>query len=389
LEDVKQRPSLIVTSGENAVVVSGLVSISTDTGEIKSIYTIQSTVSVAAPTPGTYAIRFEGDRGQVLATYSFEPEKSNDDSMGSFALLLPWNSNTYRIALLHNGREISARRGSNNAPVVTVNYPNGGETLRASTATLRWSAADQDGDPLTFAVQYSKDAGASWQTIVTDWPSTTYDLNLNAITGSERALVRVLALDGVHTSKDESDATFVVTKHAPIVTIKTPANNSVYLGEQTVILEGEAYDNEDGQLNDTALTWSSNRNGVLGTGRSIPVNASSLGEGAHTITLTARDRDGEVSSTTINLQVSRTSPARILGASVIGKKLVVNGENFSNGAIIVVNGQDKPTVNDAQSPTTTLISKKAGKKIKVGQSIVLQVRNSNGVLSNEFLFIRN
>ena len=75
---------------------------------------------------------------------------------------------------------------------------------------------------------------------------------------------------------------------------------------------------------------------------------------------------------------------RIIGASVSGKKLIVVGENFDDGAVILLNGEEQRTKNDEQNPKTTLIGKKAGKKIKSGDR--LEVRNTNGTLSDEFTF---
>jgi Galactose oxidase, central domain/Kelch motif len=74
----------------------------------------------------------------------------------------------------------------------------------------------------------------------------------------------------------------------------------------------------------------------------------------------------------------------IIGASVIAKKLIVVGENFDDGAVILINGEEQKTRNDDQNPQTTLIGKKAGKKIKVGDHI--QVRNPGGTVSEEFIF---
>ena len=79
----------------------------------------------------------------------------------------------------------------------------------------------------------------------------------------------------------------------------------------------------------------------------------------------------------------------ILGASIVGKKLLVSGENFDDGASILINGSvAKKVFNDADLPRTLLIAKKAGKAIAPGQMVTLQVRNASGVLSAEFNFVR-
>jgi hypothetical protein len=75
---------------------------------------------------------------------------------------------------------------------------------------------------------------------------------------------------------------------------------------------------------------------------------------------------------------------KITCASVSGKKLFLSGENFLVGAVILLNGEDEKTRNDDQNPSTMLIGKKAGKKIKSGDRV--QVRNPDGTLSAEFIF---
>ena len=75
---------------------------------------------------------------------------------------------------------------------------------------------------------------------------------------------------------------------------------------------------------------------------------------------------------------------QITASSVAGKKLIVTGNNFDQGAVILLNGERQKTKNDAGSVTTRLIAKKSGKKVKSGDR--LQVINSDGTLSNEVMF---
>ena len=90
-----------------------------------------------------------------------------------------------------------------------------------------------------------------------------------------------------------------------------------------------------------------------------------------------------------DLFIAKIKPSlSITNAMVSGKKLIVTGNGFDQGAKILLNGQQQKTINDNQNPTTTLIAKKAGKKIARGQTVNLQVRKSNGTLSNEFSFTR-
>lgn len=73
-----------------------------------------------------------------------------------------------------------------------------------------------------------------------------------------------------------------------------------YFGD-TVYLNGTAFDQEDGELIDSSLVWTSDYDGVLGYGSSIQV--SNLSVNAHLIILTAVDNDGVVGADTINVAI--------------------------------------------------------------------------------------
>jgi photosystem II stability/assembly factor-like uncharacterized protein len=95
-----------------------------------------------------------------------------------------------------------------------------------------------------------------------------------------------------------------------------------------------------------------------------------------------------------NIFVTRLGPSqgvaapKVVDAAISGKNLIVFGENFSDGATIVLNSDSQKTNNDAGSPTTKLIGKKSGKRIARGQTVAIQVSNSDGVLSEPFRFTR-
>jgi photosystem II stability/assembly factor-like uncharacterized protein len=86
--------------------------------------------------------------------------------------------------------------------------------------------------------------------------------------------------------------------------------------------------------------------------------------------------------------VKLTSPPRIAGVSVSGKNLIVTGEGFDNGAVILVDGVEQRTRNDQSNPAMTLIGKKAARAIASGQRVIVQVRNSDGLRSEPFGFTR-
>ena len=74
----------------------------------------------------------------------------------------------------------------------------------------------------------------------------------------------------------------------------------------------------------------------------------------------------------------------ITGVTKEGKKLIVTGRNFDDGAKVLINGERQKTANDETSPSTTLIAKKAGKFIQPSNKVTVQ--NSDGTLSAEFTY---
>lgn len=79
---------------------------------------------------------------------------------------------------------------------------------------------------------------------------------------------------------------------------------------------------------------------------------------------------------------------RIASVALSGKHLLVVGENFDQGAALLINGEPQKTENDAANTTTRLIGKKAAKRIPQGQAVKVQVRNTDGTMSNELTFTR-
>ncbi len=135
----------------------------------------------------------------------------------------------------------------------------------------------------------------------------------------------------------------------------------------------ELYDPATGKWNTTAS---------LNTARSAHT-ATLLGDGK-VLVVGGYDGIGHLRSAELYDPEPPIPAPRIIGASVIGKKLIVVGENFDNGAVILINGEQQKTQSDGENPQTTLIGRKAGKKVQPGDGV--QVRNPDGTISEAFIF---
>ena len=70
-----------------------------------------------------------------------------------------------------------------------------------------------------------------------------------------------------------------------------------------VFLSGMTLDAEDGPLPPESLSWSSDRDGYLGSGDELLV--ATLSPGHHVITLTATDSDGQAGTASVEILVFR------------------------------------------------------------------------------------
>ena len=99
----------------------------------------------------------------------------------------------------------------------------------------------------------------------------------------------------------------------------------------------------------------------------------------------------QIYSTSVSIPVAGaiTGAPLITGAAVMKKQLLVTGENFAFEAQLLMDGdKQKKTFNDDVNPSTLLVARKTGNRIEPGQTVVLQVKNPDGTLSNEFSFTR-
>jgi hypothetical protein len=97
----------------------------------------------------------------------------------------------------------------------------------------------------------------------------------------------------------------------------------------------------------------------------------------------------QIYTTDFTINPPSAGPPSIEAAEVNKKKLIVTGVNFDIGATLLVNGKKaKKTSNDETNPSSMMTSKKAGKSIAPGDTVILEVRNLDGTMSPPFSFTR-
>src|SRR5439155_1408097 len=99
-----------------------------------------------------------------------------------------------------------------------------------------------------------------------------------------------------------------VVNATPTVSIGAPATGSTFEHGAPITFTGTATDREDGTLTGS-IAWSSDRDGLLGTGFSV--TTGTLSSGTHTITASATDSGGKTGRAAITVVVNSTPAVSI------------------------------------------------------------------------------
>ncbi len=308
-EEVQDGVEILAAAapGQGVLLVSGTINLDNDAVKPRPYSILPGNNVTPLPASSPYTIVLKDEFNVEIAAYPFEPREftdlpANADRLAQVGEVVPWDPRTRFIEIQKLGNILDTRTVSGASPVVVLTSPNGGERLQGASSTVSWTVTDADtSDTLTSSLLYSTDDGATWDTVAVGIPDRQYEVDLSRVPGSDTALFRVIATDGVNTGQDDSDAVFSVTPKAPEVGIISPADGASFTTSHIIVLTGRAYDVEDGNLDGAALQWSSDRQGALGAGGSI--SARDLVPGRHTITLTATDRDGQSVAASIVIEI--------------------------------------------------------------------------------------
>ncbi len=185
------------------------------------------------------------------------------------------------------------------APAVTITGPSDGSSFNAGDSiSFTGTAIDtEDGD---------LSGSLSWQSDRDGPLGTGGSITVPLSTGGAHTITATATDSGGLTGTDQIGITI---NTAPVVTISAPPDGSSFTPGETVSFTGSASDNEDGDV-PASLSWTSDRDGAIGTGGSF--TKSDLSEGAHTITATAADSGGLTGTDQISLTVTANT------GSVIG-----------------------------------------------------------------------
>jgi hypothetical protein len=205
----------------------------------------------------------------------------------------------------------------NGPPTIIIATPTDGSVFNpGATITLLGVAFDVPDGDLSASIEWSSDIMAG--------------------TGTGASLSTTGFIDGIHTvtaSVTDSDGNLVtddimitVSDTPPVVTILSPANNSIFNVGDNVTLLGTAIDAEDGD-GSAGLVWSSNL--MVGTGTGASLSTTAFIAGVHTITASVTDSLGNPATDLITITVNTVGnfPTVTIASPM-------DGDTFATGAFI-------------------------------------------------------
>ena len=244
-----------------------------------------------------------------------------------FTELVPFVEGTAFIRIRYANKIVDERRVSATAPTVKLLTQNEGGMLSAPLV-IQWKGSDADLNNLTYNLQYSADGGKTWLSVASHILEQSIKLDsLAGLPGSDgKSLFRVVAIDGVNTTSDESDIPFSVPNNPPSALIFAPVSDRSSPQGGSIEFTGQGYDLEEGRLPDEAMVWTSDLDGEIGTGSEF--HTRTLSAGLHTITLTVKDGQGLTGTATSYIYID---PSLVIPLPDDAE--VASANNIMNGII--------------------------------------------------------
>lgn len=230
-----------------------------------------------------------GPDGEVLETHRCSITNPHMDPEGpviEFHEAVPWFDAVESLVFRRGGEvchklEVEASAPELRAPV--IEHTDRGPSI----VRLAWGATAHAGaqNAVRYVVRYSHDAGKTWRAVGADLADSRLTVNLDLLPGG-RGLFQVVASAGVRTSTATTEPIEVPRKARQAHILAPEDGTTVAAGEDVEFLGGgfspdfETVEGED-------VTWTSNRDGNIGTGYQLITRR--LSPGRHQITASLPD----------------------------------------------------------------------------------------------------
>ena len=257
------------------------------------------------PDSADLTIELVDSSGHILVQQplaNVDPFHADNPEDGRIHQLIPWDPATARVEVLRDDDVVASVDASDHPPEVTVTSPGAGDswdTDGTTTRTISWNAHDPDGDKLHAIVRFSPDNGATWTPLDVNITESSLEVDSASVAGTDSGVVEVRVTDGLLTAVDQSDGTFHVAAKPPLPFVVQPAPLDLIPEGASLVLDGSAWDPEDGAVDPEQLSWSA-AGDSLGSGGHVVVDEP-LPCGPQDIVFNATDSQKSEGGTTVTV----------------------------------------------------------------------------------------
>lgn len=210
------------------------------------------------------------------------------------------------------------------------------------------------------------DAGQNTPALLVDIAPGSYSVKVSAdgyTSSTQNVAITANNQSTLSFSLDVSDG-----NAAPFAQITTPSDATAeptFYDTQTVTFTGAGADCEDGTLTGTSISWTSSRDGIMGTGAVL--QTSELTVGRHKVTMTATDSGGKFATDSVYLNIT-FAPANTDPVPVITTP--TTGSSFDKGQTVTFTG----AANDSEDGplTGTSLVWTSSRDGQLGTGVLLQ-----------------
>ena len=191
---------------------------------------------------------------------------------------------------------ISVSEITDTAPSLSIDSPSSGDSFTAGAMINFTAGADdsEDGDI---------SSSISWSSNIDGNLGTGASISAPLSAGNHTITAMVTDSGGNLASQTVNLSVQAVVDLPPEISITSPTSGASFDEGQSVSFTANAVDNEDGNLG-SSIRWVSSVDGNLGTGASI---TATLSPGAHSITASVIDSEGNQSSESVSIAVNTVS----------------------------------------------------------------------------------
>jgi hypothetical protein len=230
--------------------------------------------------------------GRLVDSYRCASPNPHQDENGTFsdvAVTVPVLSDVHTIRVLERGSVVGLLQPVEQRPRVEITEMT--RVQERGVVHLRWRAeADPKADPgLQYGLRYSNDGGKTWQGLAVGLTATDFELNLALLPGGPECRVQVIASAGLRSAVAET-AAFEVARKPRQAHIVFPEEGREFEYGELVSLRGGSFSPDYGMAPPADTLWTSDTQGILGSGYRLPVHGLLVGR--HVITLHVPDGQG-------------------------------------------------------------------------------------------------